>query len=107
MSPEQIAQFTGGRHAQQPRQRICEVEPENAGAVRLFLRMQSQWQMQALSAGTKAFIVRTGLDYTALPVVASALGLPLDTLLLDQVRVLEDESLSIFSKRQQRALRGF
>ena len=106
MSPAGIERFMGGRHAEKPCQRVCEVEPENAGAVRLFLRMQSQWQMQTLSGGSKAFIVRTGLDYAALPVVAAALGLALDGLLLDQVRILEDESLGIFARRQQKALRG-
>lgn len=72
-------------------------------AVRLFLRMQTQWEIETVSVGRTALIIHTGLRYTSLPVIADALGIAVTSAVLDQLGVMERESLRIHDVRLQRA----
>ncbi len=57
--------------------------------------MQTQWRHVALPLGLGgAALVRLGLVYSSLPVVAQALDARLDAELLAALRVLEDETLA-------------
>lgn len=60
---------------------------QHADVLRLFAAMRTQWR-----AVTTAFrLVYLGLDYNALPVVAQAIGTPLNRQLFDQLQVMERE----------------
>jgi hypothetical protein len=96
--PEEIAKLGLAVDAP-PQKRIVEVEPENADAVRVFLRMQSQWKQQSVGYGRAHITVPTGLDYSALPVVAQALGVTVTADLLDRLGVMEAESVRIVQRR--------
>jgi hypothetical protein len=96
--PEDIAKLGLAVDAP-PQKRIVEVEPENADAVRVFLRMQSQWKQQSVGGGGAHITVPTGLDYSALPVVAQALGIAVTADLLDRLGVMEVESVRIVQRR--------
>lgn len=66
---------------------MVEVMPENWGAMRIFLAMDTQWRRAGMAG------VATGLDYAALPVVAAALALALDADLLARLRIAEGAAL--------------
>ena len=91
-----------------PSIRRIEVEPENAGAVRLFHAMGSQWKVVSLQLSdgkrNRAMLVRTGLDFAALPVVAGAYGTALDPAVLDALRILESETLQVETRQRRRSL---
>jgi hypothetical protein len=93
------------KRAEVSRETIFPIESENADAFRLFLRMQSQWKVATLSTGMGSAILLTGLDYTALPVVAAALGITIGEYELDALRFMERETVRLDTERQQRALR--
>lgn len=70
-----------------PAPEMVEVMPENWGAMRIFLAMQTQWRRAGLSG------IACGLDYAALPVVAGALAVALDADLLARLRIAEGAAL--------------
>lgn len=80
-----------------------EIEPENAAAVRVFLRMQTQWNTQALVLPKRMLMLHSGLDYQALPVVAAAIKAELDEDLLDRIQFMERIALRFFAKAQSKA----
>ena len=88
----------------QIREDSIDVEPENEGAVRLFLALQTQWRMQPRTNGKITLLARTGLDYAAIPSVCTALALACDAGLLDALRALEGESLTLHASRNARLL---
>ena len=67
---------------------MVEVMPENWGAMRIFLAMDTQWRRAGMAG------VASGLDYAVLPVVAAALALTLDADLLARLRILEGAALT-------------
>lgn len=71
-----------------PAPEMVEVMPENWGAMRIFLAMDTQWRRAGMAG------VATGLDYAVLPVVAAALALALDADLLARLRILEGAALT-------------
>lgn len=82
-----------------------EVEPENWKAACVFNAMDTQWRFTTLSTAHACAIVRTGLDYGALGVVALGHGAALNTEFLAAIRVLEQETVRIYGNRAQRQLR--
>jgi hypothetical protein len=80
---------------------VLEIFPENAGAVRLFLKLATQWRTEALSTLGSATIIRTGLDYGVVEPTARMSGLAMDEGLLGQLQVLEAAALSAWSKERQ------
>ncbi len=62
--------------------------PENWGAMRIFLAMDTQWRRAGMAG------IATGLDYAVLSVVAGALAIGLDADLLARLRVLEGAALT-------------
>ncbi|MGH6887992.1 MAG: DUF1799 domain-containing protein [Rhizomicrobium sp.] len=86
------------------RGQTIEVEPENAGAVRLFLALGTQWRHVMRSNGKIEIMARTGLDYAAVPATATALALGLDEMLLAGLRILEDETLRLHAARVAKTL---
>lgn len=70
------------------------VHPANETAVRLFLAMGTQWSQASLSTMTKAIMVRTGLNYAAIPVTASMMGLDLNDDVFARLRLMEGEALA-------------
>ncbi len=70
-----------------------EILDQNVDACRVFFGMVSQWRAAPMVIGARALIVRTALDYAALPVVAAAHGVTLDAALLGKLQILEDEAV--------------
>lgn len=79
------------------------IHPENGRAFRLFLAMASQWRSASLNTAGKALVVRTGLDYGAMPIVAQQLGMtfPLAEQDFDRLRVLEAEALGAWREDRE------
>lgn len=76
----------------------CEVWKCNWKTLQLFLAMETQWRAGMGGA--------TGLDYTALPVVAKAKGIKITAARLDGLRVMEGEALRLMAEeRKKRAMR--
>jgi hypothetical protein len=67
-----------------------DVLPECRPAVELFLACATQWRVAGMGGAT-------GLDYSAVAVVARALGRRLGARLLDDVQVMEAAVLSVFA----------
>jgi len=101
VSEESLARARG-----KVRESTIDVEPENAGAVRLFIALGTQWRYQPRSNGKIEILVRTGLDYSVVPLVAQSLRVDTDEPLLAQLRILEAETLTIDAKRNVRAFAG-
>lgn len=75
------------------RQEDFEIWPENAPAVFLFLRVQTQWSFSA--AGTA-----TGLSYPGLEVAARLSGATMTPALFEDIRTLEIATLRYWAKRR-------
>jgi|GEM_PF-808037 len=104
VSEAEIAQLKAEQQ-RDARSNVIEVEPENRGAVRIFLRAMSQWRGEAIVAGRHLLVMRSGLDYTVLPAIAQILNVELDEQTFDGVRVMEAEALTIHIRRQEEVLR--
>jgi hypothetical protein len=102
--PEDEIAKLKAEHRRDARSSNIEVEPENRAAVRIFTRAMSQWRGHPVATAKHLLVVRTGLDYAALPVIAQATGHPLDEETLDKVRVMESIALAIYAERQTRIL---
>ncbi len=101
MSPEAMGLSS---EPDEHREIVIEVEPENGDAVRLARQMQSQWRTSPTVIGKHLVFIRTGLDYGVLGPVAAALAIALDERVLDGLRALETEMLTIFAERQHQLL---
>jgi hypothetical protein len=101
-SPEQLAKFQAKAG---PGDNAIGVEPENWNVFRLFRQMhRSQWRRQTVVAGRNIATRTYGLEFSALAPIASALCIELSEELLDQLREMEDQALTIFDKRMSAAL---
>jgi hypothetical protein len=85
-----------------------EIEPENGDAVKLFLAMATQWRQIALSGAKAAIVMRSGLDYAALPAAAEALGFAKARLTraFRGFQVLEREALRLMDEEAAARLRA-
>lgn len=83
-----------------------EIWPENADAVRLFLAVTTQWRCTALQAGRVAVVVRTGIDYGVLPVVAPLVPVALTPGVFDQLRYIEACARSEMALADRRQVEG-
>ncbi|MCW5723440.1 MAG: DUF1799 domain-containing protein [Maricaulaceae bacterium] len=79
-----------------------QVHPANAAAVRLFMRVQTQWRGVALSTMTKATLIRTGLDYDGVAAAARLARIRLDPDGFDRLQVMEMEALTAFGEEARR-----
>lgn len=70
--------------------------PDMQDAVALFFSMSTQWRW---TGAGMAGAFRTGLDYTALEATARAAGLEMTPGLFDDIRTLERECLSVWSRK--------
>ena len=82
-------------HGQPSAELEPEVWPEHWDAWRLFMGMATQWQTGG------QFLTRVGLRYEVLPVVAQSLSIawPLPERTFADIRMMEAEALSAWSKR--------
>lgn len=73
-----------------------EVFPENAVALDVFSRMQTQWRIGPTGA--------TGLDYAALPIVMEAVGVKKKARpdVFARVQVIEQEVLRLLDERRSK-----
>lgn len=71
--------------------------PDMADAVALFFSMSTQWRW---TGAGMAGAFRTGLDYTALGATALAAGLEMTPRLFDDIRTLEREALTVWSRKR-------
>jgi hypothetical protein len=71
------------------------VDGDNASAGQIFMGMASQWRVTTMSNMAGGIRIKEGLDYTALPVVATALGLTLDKDCFEGVQALERLTLGL------------
>jgi hypothetical protein len=65
-------------------------------AVGLFFAMATQWRWTGAGMGG---VIRTGLDYSALPTVVSATGITMTATLFDDIRTLELAALSAWTRK--------
>lgn len=78
------------------------IHPANETAVRLFLAMGSQWRQVGVGTMQRAMIVRTGLDYPALDVVARMIGQePPSPDTFARLRVLEGAALEAMAELRE------
>lgn len=70
--------------------------PDMQPAVALFFAMSTQWRW---TGAGMAGAFRTGLDYSALEATARAAGLEMTPGLFDDIRTLERECLSVWSRK--------
>lgn len=103
VSPEEISRVKA-RAEPEKRSNVIVVEPENAGAVRVFRQMQTQWRVQPITTARRVVLARTGLDYGALAPIAAALRVDLTEDIMDALRLLEAETLAIHMRRQEQIL---
>lgn len=76
--------------------------------MRLFRQVRgTQWHTQIVVAGKHLLRIRTGLDYGVLGDLAAGLQppVPLSEAVMDGLRLMEAEALSIFDRRDARTLR--
>lgn len=66
---------------------------------RIFMALGTQWKSTAAGMGAS---MRTGLDYSALEPVVRSLGIvyPLEPQVFSDLRLMEAEALSVWSKRR-------
>ena len=102
--PEALAKARAEAERLRPRPAGFLVHPDNERAVRLFLALQTQWRVVALSTMARAEIRATGLDYAVLGPVARMEGLgrvkPDD---FGRLRVMEAEALLAWRRERERA----
>lgn len=97
---EQLAAFGYFGPVDEPEaERPLEIMPEIEGSLRLLDACATQWRRHPFTGALQ------GIDYAAALAVAGWLGLVPDPQLLADLRVLEDEVLSI-QPRQRRPRRG-
>ncbi len=70
------------------------IHPDNVVAVKLFQAMSTQWLTQSLSTMTRAVLIRTGLNYVAIPTTARLSKLKITDVDFIRLRVLEGEALT-------------
>ncbi len=70
------------------------VWPENAGAVRAFLAVATQWRMVAGMAG----MVATGLDYAGAQAGLALAGIVADEALWDDIRMIEQGAVAALNE---------
>jgi hypothetical protein len=81
---------------------VFQVHPWNVLTVRLMMAMQTQWLAQSLSTMSKAVLVKTGLNYTALEGVARLSGLG-EILPADFARIQHFEATALAAWAEARA----
>jgi hypothetical protein len=93
LSPE-VSDALLAEDASAPEAQDLEIMPENWGALRVFLGLETQWRRAGVAG------VPTGLDYAAIPVVCSMLGVLADADLLARLRVIEGAALAALAERR-------
>jgi hypothetical protein len=73
----------------------CEIWQSNWKTLHLFIALGTQWRVGMNGA--------TGLDYTAIPVVANAHGIKLTQGRLAGLRTMESEALRVMSEKRERS----
>lgn len=81
-------------------QAAFDVYGENVVACRLFLAMQTQWRVVALSTMAAARTLRTGLDYATLEPTARLSGLAPTPDDFDRLRIMEAEAIAAFGEQR-------
>jgi hypothetical protein len=71
--------------------------PDMADSVALFFAMSTQWRW---TGAGMAGAFRTGFDYGALEATARSAGLSMTPTLFDDIRTLEREALSVWSRKR-------
>jgi hypothetical protein len=81
-----------------------DVHPANALAVRLLLATATQWRNTSLNTTASAVVVRTGLDYATLELVARLEDLgEISPDAFRRVRICEAEALAAWAEQRARA----
>ena len=70
-----------------------EIAPDAFDAVRLFFALASQWRVHPMAG------VRLGLDYPAIPVTATMMGLTMTPELFDDMAVMERAALAAWASK--------
>lgn len=77
------------------------VHPDNIPAVRLLLATQTQWRTVGISTMERAYIRKTGLDYSAVEPAARMAGLEPTVGDWTRLRILEGECLNAWAEQAQ------
>lgn len=97
-APEEVIEETRARLAPVVRDQTFLVHPDNVPAVKVFAAMQTQWR----EVGTMTRIVRRGLDYSVLPIVAEAEGVePLRGMHFRRLQILEVEAMNAWHEARK------
>lgn len=71
----------------------CEIWPQNWKTVQLFILMATQWRIGMSGA--------TGLDYAALPMLATVHDIRLTQKRMNGLRVMESEALRVMNEKRE------
>ena len=74
------------------------LHPDNIKPLQLFTALQTQWRTEAMSTMSSARIIKTGLDYTAIPPTARMVEIKLDKTLFADLRLMEATALKLWSE---------
>jgi Phage related hypothetical protein (DUF1799) len=94
-APELVAQWRGLKTRSE-----VEVHWDNVAAFLLFDRLGSQWRVTGISGMGGAMMMRTGIDYGAVEMVARVTNIHLDTETFGKLRVLESAALAAWDKQR-------
>ncbi len=73
--------------------------PENVPFFRLFTALATQWRWLAVGGGLAPGIIqRVGLDYSAVPLLASAYSVTLDAMAWGRLRAAEQAALDVWNR---------
>ena len=84
---------------------VFTIDSDNVAAAQVFMGMASQWRVTSMSSMAGALRIKEGLDYTALPVVAGALGHVLDKACFEGLQELERATLGLEAEAAPRDAR--
>ncbi|MEA5092461.1 hypothetical protein SDC9_37474 [bioreactor metagenome] len=71
-----------------------ELAPENWETWELWLALRTQWRTASITTDKYCKVIKTGLDYSSLFLVAKTLEIEVTPALLSKIRALESATLS-------------
>lgn len=75
------------------------LHPKTIKPLRLFMLLQTQWRTESLTTMSTAKIIRTGLDYAAIPTTARLAGIKCGRKTFAALRVMEAEARRIWAEQ--------
>jgi hypothetical protein len=84
----------GGGEAKRQRDCVIEIAPDEVNVVALFLALQTQWRVHAMTGA------RTGLIYEAIPAAAALSGIETTPALFADLQIMESAALNEMARKK-------